>query len=36
MKNNKTLLSLLICFMIGFLLVSCGCNKINYVWGKNK
>ena len=30
MKNNKTLLSLLICFMIGFLLVSCGCNKINY------
>lgn len=30
MKNNKTLLNLIICFMIAFLLVSCGCNKINY------
>ncbi len=30
MKNSKTLLSLIICFMIAFLLFGCGCNKINY------
>lgn len=30
MKNNKTFLSLLICFMVALLLVSCGCSKVNY------